>query len=164
MCNLKENVGLGIGDISIKNRALLNKWVWRYGEEPNALWRAIIDSKYGGDPFDLIPSLRLQRRFSSVWKNVTKTLGSQDIHFNGASSCMGFSLGDGSCICFWRDKWIEGVVLKEAFPRIFALSVNKDGKVKDFGVGEITNGIGRFCCEEDCLVGNFNNGRISLYC
>ena len=47
MC-IKENGGLGIGDISIKNKALLNKWVWRYGEEPNALWRAIIDSKYGG--------------------------------------------------------------------------------------------------------------------
>ena len=48
VCNLKDNGGLGIMDVSIKNRALLNKWVWRYGEEPCALWRVIIASKYGG--------------------------------------------------------------------------------------------------------------------
>ena len=47
VCNLKENGGLGIVDVGIKNRALLNKWVWRYGDEPNAMWRAIIASKYG---------------------------------------------------------------------------------------------------------------------
>ena len=48
MCNLKANGGLGVMDVDIKNRALLYKWFWRYGDEPNALWRAIIDSKYRG--------------------------------------------------------------------------------------------------------------------
>ncbi|XWS10695.1 hypothetical protein CRYUN_Cryun38cG0019600 [Craigia yunnanensis] len=46
---------------------------------------------------------------------------------------MGFSLVDGSKISFWWDNWNEGGVLKLVFLRIFALSVNKDGKVKDFG-------------------------------
>ena len=49
------------------------------------------------------------------------------------SPSIGFSLGDGSRIRFWADEWIEGVVLKKAFPRIFDLSVNKLGKVKEFG-------------------------------
>ena len=49
VCNHKDNGGLEIMDVSIKNRALLYKWFWRYGEEPSALWRKIIDSKYGGD-------------------------------------------------------------------------------------------------------------------
>ena len=48
-CNLKDNGGLGIVDIGIKNRALLNKWIWRYGKEPNVMWRVIIASKYGGN-------------------------------------------------------------------------------------------------------------------
>ena len=59
MCNPKDNGGLGIMDIDIKNRALLNKWVWRYGEEPNAMWKVIIASKYGGDFFIFF-------RFSSI--------------------------------------------------------------------------------------------------
>ena len=134
VCNLKINGGLGIGDVGTKNRALLNKWVWRYGEEPRAMWKAIIDSKYGGDQYDLIPSLRHQRRFSGLWKNITKIMGSQDFPLNGSSPCIGYSLGDGNCIQFWKDEWIEDVVLKDAFPRIFALAVNKSGKVKEFGV------------------------------
>ena len=84
MCNLKENGGLDIGVVRIKNRALLSKWVWRYGEEPSALWRAIIDSKYEGVHTDLIPSLRHKRRFSGLWKNVTKFLENQDNILNGA--------------------------------------------------------------------------------
>ena len=45
----------------------------------------------------------------------------------------GYSFGDGRNIRFWGDKWIEGVVLTSIFPKIFALSVNKEGKVMDFG-------------------------------
>ena len=67
-------------------------------------------------------------------ENITSILGSQDSYPSGPSSLFGFSLGDGSRIRFWRDEWIEGVVLKDAFPRIFALAMNKCGKVKDFGV------------------------------
>ena len=68
-----------------------------------------------------------------MWKNITKVVASEDFRFNGPSSNVGFILGDGSSIHFWRDEWIEGVVLKDVFPRIFALSVNKLGKVKEFG-------------------------------
>ena len=37
VCNLKEFGGLGIMDIGLKNRTLLNKWIWRFGEEPEAM-------------------------------------------------------------------------------------------------------------------------------
>ena len=69
-----------------------------------------------------------------MWKNITKVMGSQDFQFNGTSSCIGFSLKNDNCIHFWEDEWIEGVVLKDDFPKIFALSVNKLGKVKEFGI------------------------------
>ena len=47
MCTNSEYGGLGLVDISLKNRTLLNKWIWRYGEELGVLWRSIIDDKYG---------------------------------------------------------------------------------------------------------------------
>ena len=98
------------------------------------MWRVIITSKYGGGGFfDLFPFLGHQRRFSGIWKNITKVMGSQDFQVNDPSSSVGFSLGNGGCIRFWEDDWIGGIMLKYAFPRIFALSVNKLGKVKEFG-------------------------------
>ena len=58
MCNLKVNGGLGIMDIGIKNRVLLNKWVWRYSDEPSAMWRKIIASNIEGSfrPYPLLQS------------------------------------------------------------------------------------------------------------
>ncbi|XWS13282.1 hypothetical protein CRYUN_Cryun36dG0024100 [Craigia yunnanensis] len=70
-----------------------------------------------------------------MWRNISKPLYSQDIHANVLSSGMGYSLSDGSKIRFWHDNWIINVAPKSAFPRIFALSVNKDGKVQEFGSG-----------------------------
>ena len=36
-------------------------------------------------------------------------------------------------VFIFGDEWIDGVVLKDVFPRIFALSVYKLDKVKEFG-------------------------------
>ena len=39
--------GLGIRKLSLFNQALLGKWLWRFGIEKDALWRQVIESKYG---------------------------------------------------------------------------------------------------------------------
>ncbi|XVF64641.1 hypothetical protein PTKIN_Ptkin09bG0184200 [Pterospermum kingtungense] len=52
---------------------------------------------------------------------------------------MGYSLGNGSKISFWSHEWILGNVLQLCFPRLYALAVLKNGKVKDHG--EFVNGI-----------------------
>jgi hypothetical protein len=42
---LKE--GWGFWNLLLFNRALLGKWLWRYAHEREALWRVVVDSKYG---------------------------------------------------------------------------------------------------------------------
>ncbi|KAK2651539.1 hypothetical protein Ddye_011395 [Dipteronia dyeriana] len=42
----KANGGLRIGKIRDKNKAMLAKWIWRFGWDENALWRRAICSKY----------------------------------------------------------------------------------------------------------------------
>ena len=132
VCNLKENGGLGIVDLKLRNRALLNKWIWRYGEESDAMWKSIIVSKYGGESDGLTPCIGNQRRFSKLWTNITKPFCQQRNQIGAPSDCR-YCLGDGRNIRFWWDEWIEGVVLRLAFPRIFALAANKEGKVRDLG-------------------------------
>ncbi|RVW43685.1 hypothetical protein CK203_080455 [Vitis vinifera] len=38
VCKLKESSGLGFWKISLRNQALLSKWLWRYPKEGFALW------------------------------------------------------------------------------------------------------------------------------
>lgn len=48
VCKHKEVGGiLGIRRIKEINRALLTKWLWRFENEENSLWRKIITDKYG---------------------------------------------------------------------------------------------------------------------
>ncbi|KAL4278182.1 hypothetical protein GQ457_03G030870 [Hibiscus cannabinus] len=46
LCSPSECGGLGLVDFEVKNRALLNKWLWRYGTEPESLWRKVVAAKY----------------------------------------------------------------------------------------------------------------------
>ena len=74
MCNLKEFGGLEFVDLGLKNKALLNKWIWRFGEEPKAPWRSLIYNKYRDNHSGLISYIGNQMRFSSIWKNITRPL------------------------------------------------------------------------------------------
>ncbi|KAE8661488.1 hypothetical protein F3Y22_tig00113725pilonHSYRG00522 [Hibiscus syriacus] len=41
LCKPKLHGGLGIIDIHLKNRSLLNKWIWSFDRELDSLWRKV---------------------------------------------------------------------------------------------------------------------------
>ena len=41
------NGGLGIRKLTTFNKALLGKWLWRFGIEENRLWRRVVAGKFG---------------------------------------------------------------------------------------------------------------------
>lgn len=45
--------GLGIINVQLKNQAVLAKWVWRFHNKRDALWRKVIKTKYGSTLMDL---------------------------------------------------------------------------------------------------------------
>ena len=47
VCRPVQVGGLGIRRLRSFNSALLGKWLWRYGIETDALWRKVIEAKYG---------------------------------------------------------------------------------------------------------------------
>lgn len=47
VCKPKQHGGLGINKVRNINKALLSKWLWRFGPERDNLWRKVIASKYG---------------------------------------------------------------------------------------------------------------------
>ncbi|OMO61107.1 hypothetical protein CCACVL1_23740 [Corchorus capsularis] len=130
--NLKCFGGLEITDLGIQNRALLNKWIWRFGNEENSLWRNVVAAKNGLQVDKIIPSTG-NRMASSLWKIIVKPLFGNDALSVHTKPGLFISIKDGSIVDFWRDKWVDDLVLSEAFPRIFALASNKNGKAADFG-------------------------------
>ena len=49
VCAPIANGGLGIRKLTTFNKALLGKWLWRFGKEEDQLWRRVVASKYGED-------------------------------------------------------------------------------------------------------------------
>ena len=47
VCGDKENGGLGIRKLAIMNKALLGKWTWRFASDKEALWKHVLEAKYG---------------------------------------------------------------------------------------------------------------------
>ena len=47
VCAPISSGGLGIRKIRLFNIALLGKWLWRFGIKNDALWRQVIELKYG---------------------------------------------------------------------------------------------------------------------
>ncbi|PWA94447.1 von Willebrand factor, type A [Artemisia annua] len=41
-------------------------------------------------------------------------------------------LGDGSCIRFWENNWVDGNSPKNMFPQLYSLSINRGGFVNEF--------------------------------
>lgn len=56
----KEDGGLGIGNLTIRNKALLGKWWWRFPKEKELLWGRVIAIKYGMQENGWDPGLALR--------------------------------------------------------------------------------------------------------
>ena len=47
MCAPKVNGGLGIRKLTAFNKALLGKWLWRFGVKETHLWQRVVALKLG---------------------------------------------------------------------------------------------------------------------
>ncbi|KAL4362471.1 hypothetical protein GQ457_04G016460 [Hibiscus cannabinus] len=56
MCLPKSCGGLGLVNFKFKNKSLLNKCLWRFGTEPDSLWRKVINAKYEENEASLLPA------------------------------------------------------------------------------------------------------------
>ncbi|KAE8716946.1 Alpha-galactosidase [Hibiscus syriacus] len=89
-------------------------------------------AKYNIDPADICPPNPRDRGVYWIWRDILKTfdlkIGEQSLR----DYCI-IQVGNGKRVKFWQDLWIGNHPLMTAFPRMFALAVNKEGTVADFG-------------------------------
>ena len=127
----KCKCGLGVGDLVIKNTALLFKWWWRYASEENSLWRKVVQSIHNEDAA-ILPSPSLSK-IPGTWHSIKKTLLEQKPATQLFFQHLKLSVGNGNKIRFWEDQWAGNFSLKEKFPSLFRLSTQKSAMVSAMG-------------------------------
>ena len=138
ICSPISSGGLGIGNIRLFNEALLRKWLWRFGIEEDALWRQVIEMKYGcvcvwgrgggrGYTRAVIGPYGV-----GLWKNISQGWPSFSRHIL-------YDIGDGSRVKFWQDRWCGETSLAVRYPDLFRFCRNKDASVAALMMS--TNGV-----------------------
>ncbi|CAL2269954.1 unnamed protein product [Prunus armeniaca] len=67
----KEDGGLGVANLSERNKALLAKWLWRYPRETSLFWHKMIRSKYGEATNGWDANLLVRGSSCSPWKDIS---------------------------------------------------------------------------------------------
>jgi len=106
------------------NKALMGKWLWRYALERDALWRKVVDFKYGSMRGGWC-SKEIGGSFGfGVWKGIRRGLDAFATHVR-------YEIGNGLKVLFWHDVWCREIPLKTLFPELFLIARSKDAWVEE---------------------------------
>ncbi|MED6155460.1 hypothetical protein PIB30_119178 [Stylosanthes scabra] len=126
--------GLGVGDVELKNLALLFKWWWRFDKEECLLWSRVVKSCNTMEVGLMSVGGVSCGRDSGVRSDIVAAgKGNVDM-LNLFQTSVEMIVGNGGRVRFWHECWLKEGVLKNRFSRLFALSNDKDYTVKDCGV------------------------------
>jgi hypothetical protein len=115
VCCPKDQGGLGIHDLSVKNTALLGKWLFKLLTE-DGIWQNILKKKYIG--LRALSQVLWKPGDSHFWAGLMATKK----HFFGLGT---FSIKDGSEIRFWEDKWLGATSLREQYSALYNIVRHK---------------------------------------
>ncbi|RVW91675.1 LINE-1 reverse transcriptase-like [Vitis vinifera] len=124
VCLDKSKGGLGVRRLSILNRALLCKWNWCFANERDNLWRRVISRKFGEEEGGWY-SKEVREGFGvGFWKDIRK---------EGAllQNRVGFSVGNGRRVKFWKDNWCGNSTLCNSFPSLYAFASYKEAWIDE---------------------------------
>lgn len=90
-------------DLGEMNAALLVKWIYRYGNENDRLWRRVVCAKSGSDPRSLIMNFNGRNRKSFLVNSISSTLDRDKKVAQLASESFRILIGNGENSDFWTD-------------------------------------------------------------
>ncbi|XP_073266627.1 uncharacterized protein [Populus alba] len=102
----KSASGLGIGSLRNKNKALLFKWLWRYGSKESSIWNDVIKSIYNTKYSSLIPQDHISGA-GSTWSRLVNHCGKDTRLQNILNNNTMMLVGNGKRIEFWLDDWTD---------------------------------------------------------
>ena len=80
---------------------------------------------------DWIPKMELNRKVSTVWRNITQVHIRQSAMFEAFMENAKLRVGDGTTIKFWKDIWLGILPLYSQFPTLYRITINKSEFLSD---------------------------------
>ncbi|KAK2640108.1 hypothetical protein Ddye_027903 [Dipteronia dyeriana] len=133
MCQNKKNGGLDIGKVLDKNNSLLAKWIWLFKKEKSSLWKKVLCVIYKCSTNDLTWDWKDNSPASNFVEAVQSLLEEGSKSAVILKDGLKVVVGSGDRARVWTDAWCDSTPLRYSFPRIYVLSNNKEGAVRDFG-------------------------------
>ena len=122
ICRPKDQGGLGIENLEVKNRCLLSKWLWKLSLENDAMWAQILRNKYLQTK--TLSQVTVRPTDSPFWKGLTKVKQSL---FNRTK----FVIGNGTSTRFWEDTWLGETPLAIQYPSLYRIVQRRGVFVKE---------------------------------
>jgi hypothetical protein len=131
ICRPKNEGGLGVRDLRLVNTSLLSKWRWKLLSRDDELWKEVVIARYGVDVIGKknLGVIDVTRLGSYWWKDLCLL----DKDSNWSCNAIGKKVGDGASTSFWNEKWIGEQTLRQRFPRLFGISLQKVDSINDMG-------------------------------
>ncbi|GKA00426.1 RNA-directed DNA polymerase, eukaryota, reverse transcriptase zinc-binding domain protein [Tanacetum coccineum] len=125
----KGNGGLGIGSLYSFNQALIQKWRWRFFNNPHSLWVRLLTSIHGD--IDDAASFYNHVGSQGVWGRIVGSINT--MHEKGfiPHSFLKRRVNNGASTKFWYETWVNNSPLQHQYPRLFRLALNKECSIRD---------------------------------
>ena len=125
MCAPLKNGGLGVRKLTTFNKALLGKWLWRFGTEEKRLWRKVVALKFREEFWEGgVGTSKLGRGVyeCGLWRSIC--MGWEDFRKN-----IHFEVGVGDRVKLWTDQRCGDSPLQLTFPNVYGIASNKGASV-----------------------------------
>jgi hypothetical protein len=121
VCRPKDQGGLGIEVLDIKNKCLLSKWLFKLLSE-EGMWQELLSNKYLGSK--TLSQVQAKPTDSPFWKGIMRV---KDDFFQRGS----FVVRDGMKTRFWEDTWLGDAPLASQYPNLYTIARSKNVLVAD---------------------------------
>jgi hypothetical protein len=111
ICRPKDQGGLGIEDLKLKNRSLLSKWLFKLINE-EGVWQELLHNKYLKDK--TLSQISAKPTDSPFWKGL---MGVKDDFFERGSMVV----GNGLNTRFWEDTCLGDKPLCDQYPSLYRI-------------------------------------------
>jgi hypothetical protein len=116
ICRPKDQGGLGIEVLELKNKCLLSKWLFKLLSE-DGMWQQILHNKYLNNK--TLSQVEAKPTDSPFWKGLMRV--KNDFFQRGF-----FEVGDGLTVRFWEDIWLGDTSLAQQYPSLYNIVQRKN--------------------------------------
>lgn len=154
MCIGEGQSSLGLRSLTVLNKALLGKWIWRFALEEDGTWKKLIVSKYGFEGLGWWPKEAQGPHGVGFQKKILKE--ASWVRANGH-----FNIGNGSNIRFCTDLWCGSLAHCLSFQVVFEMANKKCATVAENRDPSTRMKVGSFSWRESSMIGKWTQLQIS---